>query len=93
MSPSAPSSQPSSPPAGRLARRARLGAGLALAAVWLGVTLSHLLASGPTDSAAACRHAIYRDPVTGREQGIGSARVGSAGSMTCDGVTYRADSR
>lgn len=65
----------------------------ALGALWAAILLARFLGAGPEDSVTACRSAIYRDPVTGREQGIGSARVGRDGAMTCHGVTYGAGLR
>ena len=65
----------------------------ALAVLWTVILLARFLGAGPEDSVAACRSAIYRDPVTGREQGIGSARVARNGAMTCHGVTYGAGPR
>jgi len=62
----------------------------ALAILWAVLLLARFLTAGPEDSVTACRDAIYRDPVTGREQGIGSARIARDGAMTCHGLTYRA---
>ena len=93
MSPSAAPSQPSARSATPAFRAARFGACLTIAILWAGVILSRVLATGPVDSATACRHAIYREPVTGREQAIGAARIAPDGAISCHGVTYRTESR
>lgn len=44
------------------------------------------------DSAASCFARVYRDPVTGRSQAIGPARLSPDGSIRCDGISYSARS-
>lgn len=90
-----------SPVSPKVGRKARLplrplllaGCGCVVAALWAALVLLRVFASGPEDSATACRHAIYRDPVTGREQGIGPARIAADGKATCRGITYPVGAR
>lgn len=58
-----------------------------------GSALLRLVEAGPQDSATACRNMIYRDPLTGRDQAIGAARIAPDGAITCQGVTYRLGSQ
>lgn len=90
MSNPAPSSRPA---AGSPARRIRVVAGLAMGILWSVAILSRLFATGPTDSASACHRAVYRDPVSGRAQAIGTAHIAPGGAVTCHGVTYQAERR
>jgi hypothetical protein len=71
----------------------RVAAFWAVGILWAILVLARCLGAGPEDSVTACRHAIYRDPVTGREQGTGSARVAPDGTITCRGMAYKADPR
>jgi hypothetical protein len=71
----------------------RAAACWALGILWAVLLVLRFAGAGPEDSVAACRDATYRDPVTGREQGIGSARVAQDGTMTCHGMTYRIGAR
>ncbi len=57
-----------------------------IAILWAVLALARFVLAGPEDSAAACRHRIYRDPVTGREQGIGEARIARDGTAICGGA-------
>lgn len=68
-------------------------AGSAVGILWATALLLRLFGAEPIDSVTACRHAFYRDPLIGRERGIGSARLAPDGAMTCAGVTYHAPSR
>ena len=61
--------------------------------LWAAALLLRLFETGPQDSVTACRNMIYRDPLTGREQGIGTARIAPDSAITCHGVTYRAGSQ
>lgn len=69
-------------------RRLQATVCLAIGILWATLVFLRFSYVGPEDSVTACRHAIYRDPVTGREQGIGSARIAQDGAMTCHGVIY-----
>lgn len=71
----------------------RVGCCCLVALLWAVVLLARMFGTGPEDSAAACLHAIYRNPVTGREQGIGEARVAADGTMICRGSIHHAGSR
>ena len=66
---------------------------LAIGVLWAALLLISLFDHGPVDDASACRRMIYRDPVTGREQGIGEASITSDGTMNCQNVSYRPGSR
>lgn len=66
---------------------------VAIGVLWAAMLLISLFDHGPVDDASACRRMIYRDPVTGREHGIGEARITSDGTMKCQNVSYRLDSR
>ncbi len=70
------------------ARRVQWVGALVMAAVWVALLLTSLFDHGPVDDASACRRMIYRDPVTGREQGIGEARIALDGTMRCQNVSY-----
>jgi hypothetical protein len=61
--------------------------------LWAAALLLRLFETGPQDSVTACRNMIYRDPLTGRERAIGTARIAPDGAITCHGVTYRAGSQ
>ena len=73
--------------------RAQWIGALALAALWIAMLSISIFDHGPVDDASACRRMFDRDPVTGREQGIGKARITSDGTMKCQNVSYRPDSR
>ncbi|QEL24365.1 hypothetical protein FQV39_18600 [Bosea sp. F3-2] len=62
---------------------------LVIGTLWAAMLLLRLFDAGFVDSASACRRMIYRDPVTGREQGIGEARIAPDSVIECDGVAYR----
>ncbi|GAU86031.1 hypothetical protein [Bosea sp. BIWAKO-01] len=60
---------------------------LAAAAMWLSVVLLRIFGPDTADTASACSRMIYRDPVTGREQAIGTARIVSDGTIRCRDVS------
>ncbi|MGO4741032.1 hypothetical protein AB4099_31210 [Bosea sp. 2KB_26] len=62
---------------------------LAAAAMWISVVLLRIFGPDTTDTASACGRMVYRDPVTGREQAIGTARIASDGTIRCRDVAYR----
>jgi len=66
---------------------------LAIGIFWAVMLLLHAFDSGPVDSVSTCRQAIYRDPLTGQERGIGETRIAADGSMTCRGTIYHPASR
>jgi hypothetical protein len=66
---------------------------LTIGVLWVALLLTGFFDHGPVDDASACRRMIYRDPVTGREQGIGEASITSDGTITCQNVSYRPGSR
>lgn len=66
---------------------------LAAAAMWVMVVLLRLSGSDSADTASACSRMIYRDPVTGREQAIGTARIASDGTIRCRDVSVLPEPR
>jgi hypothetical protein len=84
-----PSLSPSDAAACGSRRRLRTAACWAVGILWAALLFLRSLDAGPEDSVRACRRAIHRDPVTSREQGIGSARIAADGAMTCRGMTFR----
>lgn len=62
---------------------------LTIGVFWIAMLLISLFDHGPVDDASACRRMFDRDPVTGREQGIGKARITSDGTMKCQNVSYQ----
>ncbi|MGX5736642.1 hypothetical protein [Bosea thiooxidans] len=66
---------------------------MAIGVFWIALLLISAFGRGPVDDASACRRMIYRDPVTGREQGVGEASITSDGTVKCQNVSYRPDSR
>lgn len=64
---------------------------LAAGLVWAITMLSLIFNTEPRDDAAHCRRSVFRDPVTGRDQGIGGVHIAGNGAVTCRGVTYSAN--
>ena len=63
---------------------------LALAVGCGGLLLAEVRGVSPSNEAMACLKAAFRDPVTGREQGIGPVRVQPDGAIICrSGVLHR----
>lgn len=69
--------------------RPRLAAVLAIGSLWALMLMLRFFGSGFVDSATTCQRMIYRDPLSGREQGIGEASVTLDGLLKCHGITYR----
>ncbi|MGO4406261.1 hypothetical protein AB4Z10_18605 [Bosea sp. RAF48] len=82
----------SSKPGSAVMRAQRIAAS-AIGAVWIIALLLRVLDPGIVDSASACRRMVYRDPVTGRERGIGAVRITANGTIRCRDVTYQPGTR
>lgn len=63
---------------------------LVLVAGWAWLLLGEVRRRSSATAAASCLAAVFRDPVTGREQGIGPVRVQPDGAITCrSGILHR----